>query len=167
MAKRNIIKTPDTTNDDNIIVGLVTDIASYMACYQISSIIGCHLSIHTIEWHYENKETSDEKIDFEYYKWTSETKGKKILVIPNIQSFDTFEQSPTTSLYANEITVTTRDYTILPTWKHIKYIMRFEGFENNEIIDIAEKIRKSKKMQLVMTSYASEINNVSVIYFFN
>ncbi|HPW67228.1 MAG TPA: hypothetical protein PLY32_04145 [Salinivirgaceae bacterium] len=167
MAKRNIIKTPDTTNDNNIIVGLVTDIASYMACYQISSIINCRLSINTIPWHYENNETSDEAIDFEYFKWSSETKGKKILVIPNIQSFDIFEQSSITSLYANEITVTTKHYTILPAWKHVKYIMRFEGYENEEIIAIAEKIRGSKKMQLVVTSYVSEIDNISVIYFFN
>ncbi|MGI6478774.1 MAG: hypothetical protein ACOX0M_04945 [Salinivirgaceae bacterium] len=163
MAKRNIITTPDITNDDNIIIGLVTDIVSYMACYQISSIMNCHLSIH----YYEDNESSDETIYFEYFKWSSETKGKKILVIPNIQSFDTFEKSPTSSLYANEITITTKDYTLLPVWKHVKYIMRFEGYENKEIIDIAEKIRGSKKMQLVITNYASEIDNISVIYFFN
>ncbi len=170
MAAKNLMKTSDYVPDDDILVGIISKDPPYKICYLMSKLLSRRFVINT---KYKNKENQEDKIldksiNLEYFRWKSESKGKTIFFVPNRQEIEISETSPIyPSLYANDDIVTTKSMTLIPAWKQIDYIMRFEGFEHQEILEIAKKIKTSKIAQLVVTSQTSKVENAVTLYFFD
>jgi hypothetical protein len=172
MAAKNILKTSDYVPNDDILVGIISVDPPYKVCYLLSQVLARTFVINT---HFSNKDKKhtgnfanvpEKSMYIEYFRWNSDSKGKTIYLVPNRQEIEIAATAPLyPSLYTTEEVVTTKTMLLLPNWKQINYVLRFDGFEHPEIVEIAERIKKSKKFQLVVTSQTSKIENAGALYF--
>ena len=173
MANKNILHTKDYTPDDDILIGLVSEEPPYKAAYILSKLLAKNFLVNT---HYTSEKfpkTSEEElpqksINFEFFRWKSESKGKTIFLIPNRQNIEISDQQKNThSLYDNQDIVSTKAFVLVPAWKSIDYILRFDGFEHEAIEEIADKIKKSKLFRMVVVNQTKNIENAVTLYFFD
>jgi hypothetical protein len=169
MAAKNLLKTSDYVPNDDILVGIISQNPPYKICYQLGTLLAKKFVINLKYNKKSNQRGFPEKsINFEYFRWKSESKGKTIFLVPNRQEIGISENIPNyPSLYANEDMAVNKTMVLIPAWKQIDYILRFEGFEHPEILEIADKIKKSKMGQMVVVSQTSKVENAVTLYFFD
>lgn len=163
MSRRNIITAIPPSENRELILCIIANIEHYKACYWLSKILSCRFVINVN--YLTNEAKSKQSANIEYFIWKSVSKGKKILLIPNTQTFETEIQVGSNSIYANNPLPTISKTLIIPSLKHIDYLLRFDGLGQDEIFNITEKIRLSKKFQLVKVEDLSKIKESDLIYY--
>jgi len=173
MAKKNTLRNKNYIPNEDILIGIVSSEPSYKVCYLISKIINKNFIINT---HYKKeplvklnleKPTLEKSVLTEAFRWTSEQKKKTIFIIPNKQEIEIKDEGTTTPALYNDLDPLVKKIIFLPAWKHVDYIMRFDGFEHDEIFEMADKIKKAKKFQLIIVDQTPLVENAVTLYFFD
>lgn len=172
MAKKHTLKNKNYIPNEDILIGIVSSDPSYKVCYLMSKIINKNFTINT---HYNKdplgksdleKPIVEKTVSAEAFRWTSEQKMKTIFIIPNKQEIEIQESKTIKPSLYNDLEPLVKNIVFLPAWKHIDYVMRFDGFEHDEILEIAEKLKSSKKFQLIVVDQTPQVENAVTLYFF-
>ncbi|HON19495.1 MAG TPA: hypothetical protein PK990_10085 [Salinivirgaceae bacterium] len=171
--RRNVLKIKDYDENDDILIGIITDFPHYKVAFHISVLLDIQLVHNQYVSDAQRLTFSDfpsqfqplNKIDLEFYRFSFGEKNREILLVPNQQEYLIPQKSDSDKKdLLFEDTAEVKHLYLLPNVRHLNYLLRFSNYDNIEILDFCQILFKSKLFRAIVPTQTKKVKNAATLY---